>query len=82
MPIYQENQKKFYSTRAEVLKLFREEENKKCHCKTEIWAGNINKRFCFNCARKENLTAELKKKRILGQSKRLKILEGSPSGVV
>ena len=81
MPIYQENQKKFYSTRAEVLKLFREEENKKCHCKTEIWAGNINKRFCFNCARKENLTAELKKKDS-GKSKRLKILEGSPSGAV
>ena len=62
MLIYQENQKQFYSTRADVLKLFREEEKKKCYCRTEIWAGNINKRFCYNCARKENLTAELKKK--------------------
>ena len=45
-----------------MLKIFRSEEKLKCHCKTEVWAGNENKRTCYNCARKLNLAAELKKK--------------------
>ena len=61
MPIYKKEQKQFYSTRSEVLKMFRVEERKKCECVTETWAGVENLRFCINCRRKQNLAVELKK---------------------
>ena len=72
MPIYKEQQKQFYSTRAEVLKIFRAEEKLKCHCVTEIWAEQEQKRFCYNSARKWNLSAELKKKLFWDDYKDLK----------
>ena len=72
MPIFKKEQKKFYSTRDEVLKIFCHEEKLKCYCSTEIWAGNENKRTCYNCARKWNLADELKKKDFWKGNKDLK----------
>ena len=72
MPIFKKEQKKFYLTRAEVLKIFRHEEKLKCYCSTEVWAGNSNKRTCYNCARKWNLVAELKSKLFWEGNKDLK----------
>ena len=75
MPTYNKNQKQFYSTRSEVLQKFREEEKKPCFCKKEEWAKHIYKTTCINCIRKENLSAELKKKMFFYRLKSIKILE-------
>ena len=80
MPIYKKEQKDFYSTRADILKIFRNEEKQKCYCSIEIWAGNINKRFCYNCAQKENLSAELKKKGFWDDLKDLKFCKVRSQG--
>ena len=43
MPICNPNHKIYYSTRAETLKTFRDEEKKTCSCRYEIWgATKIN----------------------------------------
>ena len=72
MPIYKQLQKKFYSTRSEVLRIFRSEEKLKCSCQTDTWAGNENKITCFNCLRKWDLTDELKRKEFFGELKHCK----------
>ena len=61
MPHFNPNHKQYYSTRAETLKIFRDEEKKPCTCHYEIWAGNENKRTCLNCLRRRNLKSELEK---------------------
>ena len=53
MPTYQESQKQYYSTRAETLKKFPDEQKKPCTCREEVWAGNTNKLTCLNCLRKK-----------------------------
>ena len=72
MPTYQENQKQYFSTRAETLKKFREEQKKPCTCRYEVWAGNENKLTCLNCLRKRNLENELQKKCFWTDLKHLK----------
>ena len=72
MLIIDVNQVKFYKTRKEVLKIFREEERQKCFCTTETWAGNTNKLTCINCLRKENLSKELDAKEFFKSNKDLK----------
>ena len=62
MPTFDENQKKFYSTRKEVLTKFRDEQKQKCSCRVEEWAGNLNELTCINCIRKQDLEKELKNK--------------------
>ena len=62
MPTYNLNHKQYYSTRAETLRIFRDEEKKPCACRNEVWAGNENKVTCLNCIRKRNLKEELQKK--------------------
>ena len=62
MSIYQENQKRYYSTRSETLKVFRDEQKQKCNCKEEVWGGKKNKLTCLNSIRKEGLESELKNK--------------------
>ena len=62
MPSFNPNHKQYYSTGAETLKMFRDEEKNPCSCRTEIWAGNENKLTCLNCVRKRNLKEQLKKK--------------------
>ena len=62
MPTFDEKQKKYYSTRAEVLQKFRDELKEKCHCRIEFWAGNHNQLTRLNCVRKQNLNEELTKK--------------------
>ena len=93
MPTYDEKQKNFYSTRKQVLDKFREEQKKKCFCRTEEWAGNFNKITCLNCVRKVDLEKELKNKgfwtdlkdlkywkiRRQGQYKKLKIAPVYPT---
>ena len=93
MPTYDEKQKNFYSTRKQVLDKFREEQKKKCFCRTEEWAGNFNKITCLNCVRKVDLEKELKNKgfwtdlkdlkywkiRRKGQYKKLKIAPVYPT---
>ena len=79
MPIYNEQHKNFYTTRAQTLKIFRDEEKKICTCRIEVWAGNENKLTCLNCIRKSDLKEELERKgfwkvfRRQGQYKQLKI---------
>ena len=70
MLTYKEDQKQFYSTRSEVLKKFREEQEKKCYCYIDEWAGNENQIICLNCIRKVNLKSEL--------DKQYKVLKISP----
>ena len=70
MPIYNEAHKSFYSTSAETLKIFRDEQKKKCECCVMIWAGNENK-FLI-CIRKTNLESELQKKGLWSGNKHLK----------
>ena len=72
MPTYDEKQKNYYSTRKQVLDKFREEQKKKCFCRTEEYAGNFNKITCLNCVRKENLQDELKNKGFWTEFKDLK----------
>ena len=72
MPTYKEDQKQFYSTRSEVLKKFREEQEKKCHCYIDEWEGNENQITCLNCIRKVNLKKELDKKCFWSDLKHLK----------
>ena len=72
MPTFDKNQKKYYSTRAEVLQKFREEEKQSCSCYTEVWAGKENRITCINCIRKRNLSEELKKKGFWTDLKALK----------
>ena len=62
MSIYNKAHKNFYSTRAQTLKIFRDEQKKKCECGVEVWAGNENKLTCLNCIRKRSLEDELKNK--------------------
>ena len=76
MPIYDGKQKKYYKTRKEVLKIFREEERKKCECSVEVWAGVFNKRHCLNCERKKKLSKELECKEFFKSNKNA-ILENS-----
>ena len=93
MPTYDEKRKNFYSTRKQVLDKFREEQKKKCFCRTEEWAGNFNKITCLNCIKKVDLEKELKNKgfwtdlkdlkywkiRRQGQYKKLKIAPVYPT---
>ena len=73
MPTYkEEDQKQFYSTRSEVLKKFREEQEKKCYCYIDEWAGNENQITCLNCICKVNLKSELDKKCFWSNLKHLK----------
>ena len=72
MPHFNPNHKQYYSTRAETLKIFRDEEKKPCTCHYEIWAGNENKRTCLNCLRRRNLKSELEKKCFWTDLKHLK----------
>ena len=72
MPTCDEKQKIYYSTRKQVLDEFREEQKKKCFCRTEEYAGNFNKITCLNCVRKENLQDELKNKGFWTEFKDLK----------
>ena len=72
MPIYNEAHKNFYSTRAQTLKIFRDEEKKKCECRIEVWVGNENKLTCLNCIRKSRLQNELKNKGFWTGNKHLK----------
>ena len=72
MPHFNPNHKQYYSTRAETLKIFRDEEKKPCTCHYEIWAGNENKRTCLNCLQRRNLKSELEKKCFWTDLKHLK----------
>ena len=72
MPTYKEDQKPFYSTRSQVLVKFSEEQEKKCFCYIDTWAGNENQITCINCIRKENLKKELDKKCFWPDLKHLK----------
>ena len=72
MPIFNLKQVKYYKTRKEVLQIFRAEENKKCYCTMEVWAGVTNKRTCGNCDRKTNLSNELSCKEFFAANKHLK----------
>ena len=72
MPIYNEQHQNFYTTRAQTLKIFRDEEKKICTCRTEVWAGNENKLTCLNCIRKSDLNEELERKGFWTGSKHLK----------
>ena len=72
MPIFNLKQVKYYKTRKEVLQIFRTEENKKCYCSVEVWAGVSNKKTCGNCDRKRNLSKELDCKEFFSSNKNLK----------
>ena len=72
MPTFNKNQKQYYSTRSEALRKFRDEEKNPCHCRTEEWAGNVNKLTCLNCIRKRNLESELERKGFWSELKSLK----------
>ena len=72
MPTFNKNQKQFYSIRSEVLKKFRDEEKQPCSCRTEEWAGNLNKLTCYNCIHKRNLKSELERKGFWSDLKALK----------
>ena len=72
MPMYNPNNKQYYSTRAETLKIFRDKEKKPCTCRYEIWAGKENKLTCINCLRPKNLKEELQKKAFWTDNKNLK----------
>ena len=72
MPTYDEKQKQYYSTYKEVLDKFRNEQKRKCFCKMDKWAGNLNKITCLNCIRKERLEDELKNKAFWTRFKDLK----------
>ena len=72
MPIYNPNHKPYYSTRAETLKTFREEEKKPCTSRYEIWAGNENKITGLNCVRRSDLKEELERKGFWTDNKNLK----------
>ena len=72
MPIYNPNHKIYYSTRAETLKTFRDEEKKPCSCRYEIWAGNEHKLTCLNCIRRRDLKNELDRKGFWTGNKDLK----------
>ena len=72
MPIYNANHRLYYSTRAETLKIFPDEEKKPCSCRYEIWAGNENKITCLNCVRRSDLGEELKRKGFWSGNKHLK----------
>ena len=80
MPTYKEEQKEFYSTRSKVLKKFREEQEKKCHCYIDEWAGKENQITCINCIRKTNLEKELEKKCFWSDLKHLKYWKVRPQG--
>ena len=72
MPTFDEKQKKYYSTRAETLQKFRDEQKKPCGCRIEVWAGNENQLTCINCIRKRNLNDELQRKGFWTDLKHLK----------
>ena len=72
MPIYNPKHKPYYSTRAETLKIFREEEKTPCTCRYETWAGNENKITCLNCVRRSDLKEELERKGFWTDNKNLK----------
>ena len=72
MPICNPNHKQYYSTRAETLKTFRDEEKKTCTCRYEIWAGKENKLTCLNCVRRRDLKDELEGKGFWTGNKNLK----------
>ena len=72
MPIYKANHRVYYSTRAETLKTFRDEEKKPCSCRYEIWARNENKITCLNCVRRSDLKEELERKGFWTSNKNLK----------
>ena len=72
MPTFKKEQKEFYSTRREVLQIFRDEEKKPCFCKEKERANNLYKKTCLNCIRKRNLKAELEKKCFWSDLKALK----------
>ena len=72
MPTFDEKQKKFYSTRKEVLQKFRDEQKQKCTCRIDEWAGNFNQITCLNCIRKQNLEEELRKNGFWTNLKELK----------
>ena len=72
MPTFDKKQIKYYSTRSEVLRKFRNEEKQPCSCYIEVWPGKENEITCINCIRKKNLTEELKRKCFLTNLKGLK----------
>ena len=72
MPIYNEQHKNFYTTRAQTLKIFCDEEKKNCTCRIEVWAGNENKLTCLNCIRESGLKIELERKGFWTGNKHLK----------
>ena len=71
MPIYNEQHKNFYTTRAQTLKIFRDEEKKIWTCRIEVWARNENKLMCLNCITKSDLKEELERKGFWMENKHL-----------